>query len=133
MLSNGVTASNDSVTPAPKPANTVLGPDNFPSSSTSKFLYASNAKNRTPALTEFPTTAVVQPAYHSGPNLGHGAGFVPGLLLARRRFSWLRVFANSAGYVIAISMAPAVAPASRERRIVGWILGQLDAFFPAVD
>jgi hypothetical protein len=66
--------------------------------------------------------AVVQPAYHSGPNLGHGAGFAPGLLLASRRFNWLRVFANSAGYVIAISMAPAVAPASSDRRTVGCIL-----------
>lgn len=33
MLSNGVTASNDSVNPAPKPAITVLGPDIFPFSS----------------------------------------------------------------------------------------------------
>lgn len=30
MLSNGVTASNDSVNPAPKPAITVRGPEIFP-------------------------------------------------------------------------------------------------------
>lgn len=30
MLSNGVTASNDSVMPAPKPATTVLGPEILP-------------------------------------------------------------------------------------------------------
>lgn len=39
ILSNGVTASNDSVTPAPKPAMTVRGPDILPSASDSKALY----------------------------------------------------------------------------------------------
>ena len=33
MLSNGVTASNDSVIPAPIPAITVLGPEILPASS----------------------------------------------------------------------------------------------------
>jgi hypothetical protein len=38
MLSNGVTASNDSVAPAPKPAITVAGPETFPSASASRSL-----------------------------------------------------------------------------------------------
>jgi hypothetical protein len=38
MLSNGVTASNDSVIPAPNPAMTVLGPDIWPASSCSRVL-----------------------------------------------------------------------------------------------
>lgn len=33
ILSNGVTASRDSVTPVPRPASTVAGPDIFPSAS----------------------------------------------------------------------------------------------------
>lgn len=45
MLSNGVTASNDSVAPAPNPAITVAGPETFPSASASIFRYASNATN----------------------------------------------------------------------------------------
>lgn len=45
ILSVGVTASSDSVTPAPKPAITVPGPDMFPSASCSRFLYVSNATN----------------------------------------------------------------------------------------
>lgn len=45
MLSNGVTASSDSVTPAPKPAITVRGPEMLPSASASIFLYWSNATN----------------------------------------------------------------------------------------
>jgi hypothetical protein len=48
MLSNGVTASNDSVIPAPKPAITVLGPDMLPVSSCNIALYWSKATN--PAL-----------------------------------------------------------------------------------
>lgn len=43
--SNGVTASKLSVTPAPNPAMTVLGPDILPSASASKALYWSNATN----------------------------------------------------------------------------------------
>ena len=39
MLSNGVTASNDSVTPAPKPAITVRGPDILPFASCNRALY----------------------------------------------------------------------------------------------
>lgn len=45
MLSVGVTASSDSVTPAPKPAITVPGPDSLPFSSASKALNLSNATN----------------------------------------------------------------------------------------
>lgn len=43
MLSVGVTASNDSVTPAPKPAKTVRGPVSLPSASASMRLYWSKA------------------------------------------------------------------------------------------
>lgn len=43
MLSNGVTASRDSVMPAPNPAITVRGPDILPFSSCSSALYLSNA------------------------------------------------------------------------------------------
>jgi len=39
ILSNGVTANSDSVTPAPKPAMTVLGPEIFPSASCNIDLY----------------------------------------------------------------------------------------------
>lgn len=39
ILSNGVTANKLSVTPAPKPAITVLGPEIFPSTSWSNDLY----------------------------------------------------------------------------------------------
>jgi hypothetical protein len=39
MLSNGVTARRDSVTPAPNPAITVLGPEIFPFVSCSNDLY----------------------------------------------------------------------------------------------
>lgn len=45
ILSKGVTASNDSVTPAPNPAITVLGPEIFPSASCNMDLYWSNATN----------------------------------------------------------------------------------------
>lgn len=45
ILSNGVTASKDSVTPAPKPAITVRGPEILPSASASNALYWSNATN----------------------------------------------------------------------------------------
>jgi hypothetical protein len=37
MLSNGVTASKDSVAPAPNPAITVAGPETFPSASANRF------------------------------------------------------------------------------------------------
>ena len=43
MLSVGVTANSDSVTPAPKPAMTVRGPESLPFSSTRRALYWSNA------------------------------------------------------------------------------------------
>jgi hypothetical protein len=39
MLSKGVTARADSVTPAPKPAMTVLGPEILPSASDRRALY----------------------------------------------------------------------------------------------
>jgi hypothetical protein len=39
ILSNGVTASKLSVTPAPNPAMTVLGPEIFPSASCNRALY----------------------------------------------------------------------------------------------
>lgn len=39
MLSKGVTANSDSVTPAPKPAMTVRGPESFPFSSARRLLY----------------------------------------------------------------------------------------------
>jgi hypothetical protein len=39
ILSNGVTASKLSVTPAPNPAITVLGPEIFPSASCNRDLY----------------------------------------------------------------------------------------------
>jgi hypothetical protein len=45
MLSVGVTAKRDSVTPAPKPAMTFPGPDTLPFSSARKDLYVSNATN----------------------------------------------------------------------------------------
>jgi hypothetical protein len=45
ILSNGVTAKRDSVTPAPNPAITVRGPDILPFSSSSKDLNVSNATN----------------------------------------------------------------------------------------
>ena len=38
MLSNGVTASKDSVAPAPKPAMTVRGPETLPSASARRVL-----------------------------------------------------------------------------------------------
>jgi hypothetical protein len=108
MLSNGVTASNDSVAPAPKPAITVAGPDTLPSASASMFLYASNATNPVrlvsvqllhdpsrdalmPAFSELPMIRVVQPAYHCLPNGGHGS-FFPS---ANLRLSCDRVFATS--------------------------------------
>ena len=47
ILSNGVTASSDSVAPAPNPAITVAGPETLPSASASMFLYMSNATNPT--------------------------------------------------------------------------------------
>lgn len=43
ILSKGVTASNDSVMPAPNPAMTVRGPEILPISSCSNVLYVSNA------------------------------------------------------------------------------------------
>ncbi len=82
MLSVGVTASSDSVTPAPKPAMTVRGPESLPSASTRNRLYWSKATKpscllvpyvsrlasgrsvRMPAFIEFPRISVVHPAYH---------------------------------------------------------------------
>ena len=80
MLSKGVTASNDSVAPAPKPAITVPGPDIFPSASESNDLYVSNATNLMPALIEFPIIKVVHPAYHCCPKRGQGSFFPSGNL-----------------------------------------------------
>jgi len=90
MLSVGVTAMRDSVTPAPKPAMTVRGPETLPSASASRVLYWSKATKRMPALAELPMMSVVQPAYHCAPNGGHGS-FLPA---ASRRFSCVRVLAT---------------------------------------
>jgi hypothetical protein len=119
ILSNGVTASSDSVIPAPNPATTVLGPETLPSASSRSDLYASNATKRIPAFSELPMIKVVHPAYHCRPNGGHGSFLESG----NRRLSCVRVFANSAGYVIAISTAPAVEPAMIERSALGLGLG----------
>ncbi len=64
IASNGVTAIIDSIIPAPNPANTPLGPDNFPFSSASNFLIASKPRNRTLAFTVFPTTNAGHPTYN---------------------------------------------------------------------
>ena len=120
ILSVGVTAKRDSVNPAPNPAMTVLGPEIFPFSSWRAALIASKATNpikktlyqlwpdqyqqnptpvsnsRIPALREFPMINVVHPAYHCFPNGGHGS-FWPS---ARRRLSWVRVFATRDGWVL---------------------------------
>ena len=48
MLSVGVTARRDSVTPAPKPARTVRGPVILPSASARRLLYWSKATNPAP-------------------------------------------------------------------------------------
>ena len=93
MDSAGVTASRDSVTPAPKPASTLRGPDTFPSESARSRLYCSNDTNRIAAFAEFPMIDVVHPAYHCRPNGGHGS-FAPS---ARFRFSCVLVFATAGG------------------------------------
>jgi hypothetical protein len=64
-----------------------------------------------------PMIKVVHPAYHCFPNGGKGS-FCPA---ARREFNCVRVLANSAGYVMAISTAPAVLPAMIERNGDGLI------------
>ena len=124
MLSNGVTASSDSVIPAPNPATTVRGPDTLPSASARSALYVSNATNRIPALNELPMINVVQPAYHCRPNGGHGSFLESG----NRRLSCMRVFANSAGYVMVISTAPAVEPAMIDRNTLGLGLGLMSSW-----
>ena len=92
--SNGVTANTDSTTPAESPARTVLGPEIVPvSGSVRRDLIASKVRKRMPALIELPMIRVVQPAYHSRPKRGQGS-FCP---VGRRRFSCVRVLANSAG------------------------------------
>src|ERR1700748_2403793 len=115
ILSNGVTASNDSVMPAPNPATTVRGPETLPSASPRSDLYASNATNRMPAFNEFPMISVVHPAYHCLPNGGHGSFLESGNL----RLSCVRGFADSAADVMPISTAPAVDPAMMDRRALG--------------
>ena len=72
-----------------------------------------------PAFNEFPIISVVHPAYQALPNFGHGSFPLSGNLL----FSCVRVFANSNGYVIAISTAPAVLPAMMLRSAEGLCLG----------
>lgn len=74
-----------------------------------------------PALIELPIMSVVHPAYHCLPNGGHGS-FLPSASL---RLSCVRVFANSAGYVTAISTAPAVEPAMMERKALGFLFSVL--------
>jgi hypothetical protein len=90
ILSKGVTASSDSVAPAPNPATTVAGPEIFPSASDNMFLYISKATNLMPAFNELPMIRVVHPAYHCFPNGGHGS-FLPS---ANLRLSCDRVFAT---------------------------------------
>lgn len=121
MLSVGVTASSDSVTPAPKPARTVRGPDSLPFSSARRLLNWSNATNpstcvrtchhtascriacvRIPALAALPMMSVVHPAYHCVPNGGHGS-FWPS---ASRLLSCDLVFAT-AMYLVSGSVAEA--------------------------
>lgn len=71
MDSNGVTANTDSITPAPRPASTVRGPDIRPVCGSERtLLRESKVRKRIPALMELPTMSVVHPAYHSRPNLG---------------------------------------------------------------
>lgn len=72
---------------------TLAGPETLPSASASMLLYVSKATKRMPALSELPMMSVVQPAYHCVPKGGHGS-FWPA---ASRRFSCVRVLANSAG------------------------------------
>lgn len=100
------------MTPAPKPAMTVRGPEMFPSASARSLLYWSNATkpgrgareaevsepsraeeayhSRIPAFSELPMIKVVHPAYHCRPNGGHGS-FCPA---ARRRLSCVLVLAT---------------------------------------
>lgn len=63
IVSNGVTATTDSRTPAPKPAMTPLVLERLPSSSRSACLMESKPKNRTPALKVLPTKNAGQPVY----------------------------------------------------------------------
>ena len=66
MLSKGVTASNDSVMPAPKPAMTVLGPDIWPDSSCNRVLYVSKAtKPRNPSASSSFNSTPGKPTYSS--------------------------------------------------------------------
>ena len=72
MLSKGVTASNDSVTPAPKPATTVAGPETRPSLSARNDLYVSKATN--PVVSVVSNFALLEvsyqaPGFSSSPNL----------------------------------------------------------------
>lgn len=113
MLSKGVTASSDSVIPAPNPAITVLGPDILPSSSCNRVLYVSKATNPAgsrqstsqisshvrattliPAFKEFPIIRVVHPAYQALPKGGQPS-FCPS---GNRRLSWVRVLATTECY-----------------------------------
>lgn len=80
-----------------------------------------------PAFNELPMIKVVHPAYHCLPNGGQGS-FFPSASL---RLSWERVLANSAGYVIDISTAPAVAPAKMDRIALGFLFS-VDAVAVAV-
>lgn len=57
-----------------------------------------------PALAEFPMMSVVHPAYHCGPNGGHGS-FLPS---ARRRLSCVLVLATvtSSGRTVSSAFIP---------------------------
>ena len=64
IASNGVTATTDSNNPAPNPAITPRGPDNFPFLSSNKFLIRSKPRNLTEALRVLPTTKAGHPTYN---------------------------------------------------------------------
>ncbi len=83
MLSKGVTASSDSVIPAPNPAITVRGPDILPCSSCSRVLYVSKATNpvrRGQSTSRISTDRPrrTYPSFQRVPNYQRRASCVPG-------------------------------------------------------
>lgn len=83
ILSKGVTASSDSVIPAPKPAITVRGPDIRPCSSCSRVLYVSKATNpvrRSQSTSQISTDRPrrTYPSFQRVPNDQCRASCVPG-------------------------------------------------------
>lgn len=82
ILSKGVTASNDSVMPAPKPAMTVRGPEILPISSCNKVLYVSNATkpaSREPRSSSRSLNLHTYPGFERIANDQGGAACIPGL------------------------------------------------------